>query len=163
MTTPSTVEFRFERSLRDVLAAAQLYQAGTTKHRIYQIVALVLVVFATYQGFSLGFGGNQLLLIAIGLLLALDPIPLILTVVSSFGIADHRYRIHAHAAGIELTHAQRSTTYPWARFVSMVENRHYLILVYGSWNYLAIPKRAISAEQRAAFDALLSQHLRIHA
>jgi hypothetical protein len=163
MTTPDVLEVRFERELRDVLAAAQLYQSGTTKHRVYQIVALILVVFATYQGLSLGFGGNQLLLIVIGLLLALDPIPLILTVMSSFGIPDRCYTLRVTEQGIELSNSSRTATFAWNRFNSLVENQRYLLLVYGSWNYIAIPQRAFSKEQRALFDTMLTKQVQIKA
>lgn len=161
MTMPASFEIRYERTLRDVLAAAQLYQSGTTKHRIYQVVALVLVVVATYQGLTLGFGGNQLLLIAIGILLAIDPVPLILTVMSSFGAPEQAYTVQFSDAGVHVNVGQRSTQLPWARFVSVVENRRYLLLVHGSWSYVIIPQRAFTPAQRQQFQQMLHTYRKV--
>ena len=161
MTMPDSFEIRYERNLRDVLAAAQLYQSGTTKHRIYQVVALILVVVATYQGLTLGFGGNQLLLIAIGILLAIDPVPLILTVMSSFGAPEQAYTVQFSDAGVHVHVGQRSTQFPWARFVSIVENRRYLLLVHGSWSYVTIPQRAFTAEQRQWLQQMINTHRKV--
>jgi len=161
MTAPTSVEIRYERTMRDVLAAAQLYQAGTTKHRIYQVVALILVAVATYQGLTLGFGGNQLLLIVIGMLLAIDPVPLILTVMSSFGTPEQAYTVQFSDAGVQVQVGQRSTLFPWARFVSIVENQRYLLLVHGSWSYVSIPQRAFTTEQRAWFQQMIHTHRKV--
>lgn len=161
MTIPASFEIRYERTLRDVLAAAQLYQAGTTKHRIYQVVALVLVAVATYQGLTLGFGGNQLLLIAIGILLAIDPVPLILSVMSSFGAPEQTYTVQCSDAGVHVHVGQRSTLFPWARFVSIIENRRYLLLVHGSWSYVIIPQRAFTAAQRQWFQEMITTYRKV--
>ena len=107
MTVPPV---RFQRNLRDVLAAAQLYQAGTTKHRIYQIVALVIIAVASYQGYTLGFGTNQLLLISIGVLLAIDPVPLILMTVTALSQPDPSTTLVLDNEGINVQSGTASRT-----------------------------------------------------
>lgn len=141
MTVPAV---RFQRNLRDVLAAAQLYQAGTTKHRIYQVVALILIAVASYQGLTLGFGINQLLLIGIGILLAIDPVPLILMTVTALSQPETATSVSIDERGVHLQIGNTSRTYEWKQFNTIVENRQYYLLVYGNWAYITIPRRAFN-------------------
>ncbi len=158
MTVPPV---RFQRNLRDVLAAAQLYQAGTTKHRIYQIVALVIIAVASYQGYTLGFGTNQLLLISIGVLLAIDPVPLILMTVTALSQPDPSTTLVLDNEGINVQSGTASRTFVWKQFTTIVENRQYYLLVYGNWAYIAIPRRAFqSADHHTQFMNTLNQHLK---
>lgn len=158
MTAPSV---RFQRNLRDVLAAAQLYQSGTTKHRIYQVVALVLIAVASYQGFTLGFTLNQLLLITIGILLAIDPVPLILMTVTALSQPDKVTAITIDDHGMHVQSGDASRTFAFTQFRSVVENRHYYLLVYGNWSYISIPRRAFqSADHHTQFMSALNQRLK---
>ncbi|MFZ9857054.1 MAG: YcxB family protein [Roseiflexaceae bacterium] len=152
---------RFQRNLRDVLAAAQLYQSGTTKHRIYQVVALILIAIATYQGFTLGFTLNQLLLIGIGVLLAIDPVPLILMTVTALSQPDKTTLVSINDQGVHVQSGDATRTFGFAQFRSIIENRLYCILVYGNWAYISIPRRSFtSAEHYTQFMRVLNQHLK---
>lgn len=158
MTVPPV---RFQRNLRDVLAAAQLYQAGTTKHRIYQVLALILITVASYQGLTLGFGMNQLLLIGIGVLLAIDPVPLILMTVTALSQPDPVTSIAIDSQGVLVQSGNASRTYTWNQFRTIIENRQYYLLVYGNWAYIAIPRRVFSsADHHTQFITALNQHLK---
>ena len=158
MTTPITLEYALQT--RDTLAVAQLYQSTTTKHRIYQGIALVLVGIATWQGFTIGFGGNQLLLIVIAILLAIDPIPLLLMTMSSFNNPRNTVKLVIDETGIQRVGAERSVTSPWAQFSHTIENSQYLILVLGSWNYLAIPKRALTKDIATSVNHIITTQLK---
>lgn len=159
MTTPITIEYGI--TIRDTLAVAQLYQATTTKHRIYQLVALVLAGIATWQGFTIGFGGNQLLLIVIAVLLTIDPIPLLLMTMSSFNNPRNTVTLRIDDTGVHRIVAERTITSSWAQFSHTIENSQYLVLVLGSWNYLAIPRRALQKDDRAAqVTRLINTHLK---
>lgn len=158
MTVPSV---RFQRNLRDILAAAQLYQSGTTKHRIYQVVALILIAVASYQGFTLGFTLNQLLLITIGILLAIDPVPLILMTVTALSQPDKTTSISIDDQGVHVQSGDASRTFAFTQFRSVVENRQYCLLVYGNWSYISIPRRAFSnADHHTQFMNALNQKLK---
>lgn len=147
MTAPITLEYVLHT--RDTLAVAQLYQSTTTKHRIYLAVALVLIGIATWQGFMAGFTGNQLLLIVIAVLLAIDPIPLLLMTMSSFNSPRNTVTLHIDATGVHRVVADRTITSTWAQFSHTIENSMYLVLVLGSWSYVAIPKRALQKDNLA--------------
>lgn len=152
---------RFQRNLRDVLAAAQLYQSGTTKHRIYQVVALVVIAIATYQGFTLEFTLNQLLLIGIGVLLAIDPVPLILMTVTALSQPDKTTSVMINDQGVHVQSGDATRTLAFHQFSSIVENRLYCILVYGNWAYISIPRRSFSnAEHYTQFMSMLNTHLK---
>ncbi len=152
---------RFQRNLRDVLAAAQLYQSGTTKHRIYQVVALILIAVASYQGFTLGFTLNQLLLISIGVLLAIDPVPLILMTVTALSQPDKTTSVSINDHGVHVQSGDATRTFAFHQFRSIVENRLYCILVYGNWAYISIPRRSFSsAEHYTDFMNVLNKHLK---
>jgi hypothetical protein len=152
---------QFQRNLRDVLAAAQLYQSGTTKHRIYQVVALILIAVASYQGFTLGFTLNQLLLIGIGVLLAIDPVPLILMTVTALSQPDKITSVTINDHGVHVTSGDATRTFAFNQFRSIVENRLYCILVYGNWAYISIPRRSFAnAEHYTQFMNVLNQHLK---
>lgn len=158
MTVPSV---RFQRNLRDVLAAAQLYQSGTIKHRVYQVVALVLIAVASYQGFTIGFTLNQLLLIGIGVLLAIDPVPLILMTVTALSQPDKVTSVSIDDQGVHVQSGEASRTFAFTKFRSVIENRQYYLLVYGNWAYISIPRRAFSsAEHHTKFMNALNQHLK---
>ena len=157
--TESTV--RFQRNLRDVLAAAQLYQSGTTKHRIYQVVALILIAVASYQGFTLGFTLNQLLLICIGVLLAIDPVPLILMTVTALSQPDKTTSVTINDQGVHVQSGDASRTFTFNQFRSMVENRQYFLLVYGNWSYISIPRRSFTnADHHTQFMNALNERLK---
>jgi hypothetical protein len=158
MTVPSV---RFQRNLRDVLAAAQLYQSGTTKHRIYQIVALILIAVASYQGFTLGFTLNQLLLISIGVLLAIDPVPLILMTVTALSQPDKFTSVTVDDLGVHVQSGDASRTFAFHQFSSIVESRQYYLLVYGNWSYISIPRRSFSnKDHHTQFMDALNQRLK---
>lgn len=160
MTTPILIEYSLQT--RDTLAVAQLYQATTLKHRIYQIVALMLIGFATWQGLTLGFTGNQLLLIGIAVLLAIDPIPLLLMTMSSFNNPRNTVKLQIDETGVHRVVADRTITSTWAQFSHTIENNQYVVLVLGSWNYLAIPKRALhNGDLATQLNQAIATHLRV--
>lgn len=149
-------------SIRDTLAAAQLYQTTTIKHRIYQAVAGVLFVLALWQGFSTSFGGNQLMLIVIALLLAIDPVPLILMVMSSINKPDATTTLQIDDNGVTRLLGERTVLVPWAKFNRSIENQRYVLLVAGSWNYIVIPQRSFTTPQhKSAFVQLINTHLKV--
>lgn len=148
-------------SIRDTLAAAQLYQTTTIKHRIYQTVAGVLFALALWQGFSTSFGGNQLMLIVIALLLALDPVPLILMVMSSFNQPNATNTLRVDDSGITRVIGDRTAHVAWSQLHRSIENRNYILLVAGSWNYIVIPQRAFSsATFKNTFQQFMNAHLK---
>jgi hypothetical protein len=149
-------------SIRDTLAAAQLYQTTTVKHRIYQTVAGLLFALALWQGFSTSFGGNQLMLIVIALLLAIDPVPLILMVMSSFNQPNTTTTLRIDDTGVTRVLGERTTLVPWTKFNRSIENRSYILLVAGSWNYIVIPQRAFNAPHlKPAFMQYINTHLKV--
>ncbi len=149
-------------SIRDTLAAAQLYQTTTIKHRVYQAVAGVLFALALWQGFSTSFGGNQLMLIAIALILAIDPVPLILMVMSSFNQPNTTTTLQIDDTGVTRVLGERTTLVPWTKFNRSIENRSYVLLVAGSWNYIVIPQRSfITPQHKSAFVQLINTHLKV--
>jgi hypothetical protein len=149
-------------SIRDTLAAAQLYQTTTMKHRVYQAVAGVLFALALWQGFSTSFGGNQLMLIAIALLLAIDPVPLILMVMSSFNQPNTSTTLQIDDTGVTRVLGERTTLVSWTKFNRSIENRSYVLLVAGSWNYIVIPQRSFTTPQlKSAFVQLINTHLKV--
>lgn len=146
-------------SIRDTLAAAQLYQTTTIKHRIYQAVAGVLFALALWQGFSTSFGGNQLMLIVIALLLAIDPVPLILMVMSSFNQPSTATTLQIDDSGVTRILGERTVLVPWTQLNRSIENRNYVLLVAGSWNYIVIPQRSFTTPQH---KSLFAQHINAH-
>jgi len=149
-------------SIRDTLAAAQLYQTTTVKHRVYQTVAGVLFALALWQGFSTSFGGNQLMLIVIALLLALDPVPLILKVMSSFNQPNATNTLRFDDSGVTRIIGDRTAHVAWAQLTRSIENRSYILLVAGSWNYIVIPQRAFNAPHlKPAFMQYINTHLKV--
>lgn len=160
MTTPLTLEYVM--STRDTLAVAQLYQSTTKKHRLYQAIALVLVSVAAWQGFTIAFGSNQLLLILIALLLAIDPIPLLLMTLSSFNNPRTSVKLRIDDTGIHRMVGDRTVTSGWAQFSHTIENHQYIVLVLASWNYLAIPRRALQQDGAAThLTQFITTHLKV--
>jgi hypothetical protein len=80
---------------------------------------------------------------------------------SSFGSPEQSYTVQFSDAGVLVQVGTRSTQFPWARFVSIVENRRYLLLVHGSWSYVTIPQRAFTAAQRDWFQQMLNTHRKV--
>jgi hypothetical protein len=155
------IQLTVTTSIRDTLAAAQLYQTTTMKHRIYQAVAGVLFVLALWQGFSTSFGGNQLMLIVIALLLALDPVPLILMVMSSFNQPHTTSTLLIDDTGITRVLGERTVLVPWTKLNYSIENRNYVLLVAGSWNYIVIPQRSFTTPQlKSSFVQQINTHLK---
>jgi|GEM_PF-1575911 len=149
-------------SIRDTLAAAQLYQTTTFKHRIYQAIAGVLFALALWQGFSTSFSGNQLMLIVIALLLAIDPVPLILMVMSSFNQPHTATTLQIDDAGVTRMIGERTILVPWTKLNRSIENRNYVLLVAGSWNYIVIPQRSfITPQHKSTFTQLITTHLKV--
>lgn len=160
MTVPITISYTM--SIRDTLAVAQLYQATTRKHRLYQAIALVLAGIAVWQGVTLGFSTNQLLLILIAILLAIDPIPLLLMTMSSFNNPRTNVKLVIDEQGIHRDVADRTVTSSWAQFTHTIENSQYIVLVLGSWNYLAIPRRALKKDDLATqFTHAIATYLKV--
>jgi len=155
------IQLAITTSIRDTLAAAQLYQTTTVKHRIYQAVAGVLFALALWQGFSTSFGGNQLMLIVIALLLALDPVPLILMVMSSFNQPNAINTLRIDDSGVTRIIGDRTAHVTWPQLTRSIENRSYILLVAGSWNYIVIPQRAFSNPNlKNMFHQLINAHLK---
>ena len=160
MTTPITLDYVM--STRDTLAVAQLYPSTTKKHRDYQAIALTRVGVAAWQGFTSAFGTNQLLLILIALLLAIDPVPILLMTLSSFNNPRTTVKLRIDETGIHRVVADRTITSGWAQFSHTIENNQYLILVLSSWNYLAIPRRAMQHGDVATRVAhIIATHLKV--
>ncbi|MFM2033045.1 MAG: hypothetical protein RLZZ297_1810 [Chloroflexota bacterium] len=153
--TPIRVTYR--TSISAAIAAAQLYQSSTLKHRVYQIIALGVFSFTLYEAYRTGFTSTQVLLYAIATLLFIDPVPLILMAVTRLGQPDLPTTATADATGISLTTGDRTVTHPWAHFTSSVENQRFLLLVIAPWNYVAIPRAVLHASGHdAQLRALLA-------
>lgn len=149
-------------SIRDTLSAAQLYQTTTIKHRIYQAGAGVLFALALWQGYSLSFGGNQLMLIVIALLLAIDPVPLILMIMSSFNQPKNNTTLLIDESGVTRIIGDRTAHVTWTKLTRSIENRNYILLVAGSWNYIVIPQRAFSnPNSKNTFQQFINTHLKV--
>lgn len=156
------IQISVTTSIRDTLAAAQLYQTTTIKHRIYQTVAAALFGLALWQGFSTSFGGSQLMLIVIALLLALDPVPLILMLMSNSKKLNTTTVLHIDDLGITRTSGELKTRVNWTKLTRSIENANYILLVAGPWNYIVIPQRAFNLPQlKAAFRQKIDTHLKV--
>lgn len=154
------ISFSYRTSISAAMAAAQLYQGSTLKHRVYQLVALGVFGFTLYQAYRIGFTSTQVLLYGIAILLFIDPVPLILMSVTRLGQPDLPTTISATPAGVSVTTGDRTVTHAWEKFTSSVENQRFLLLVIAPWNYLAIPTATLtSSGQNDAFRALIAASL----
>lgn len=160
MTTPASITCRY--SMSDGLAAATLYQGSTLKHRVYQLVALGIFGFTLYQAYRTGFQSSQLLLYLIAILLFVDPVPLILMSVTRLSQPAWPTTLTFDSSGIVVAVNDRSSTYPWAKFTKIIENRRFILLVHGSWGYLVIPTVVLKASgHEQTVRNLLASSLRI--
>ena len=157
----TAISFSYRTSISAAMAAAQLYQGSTLKHRVYQITALGVFSFTLYEAYRIGFTSTHVLLYAIAILLFIDPVPLILMSVTRLGQPDLPTTISADTSGLRVTTGDRTGTHEWATFSRSVENQRFLLLVIAPWNYIAIPTATLTASgQNDAFRALLAASLR---
>jgi hypothetical protein len=101
------------------------------------------------------------MLIAIAFILAIDPVPLILMVMSSFNQPNTSTTLQIDDTGVTRVLGEQTTLVPWTKFNRSIENRSYILLVAGSWNYIVIPQRAFSNPNlKNMFHQLINAHLK---
>jgi YcxB-like protein len=155
---PFTLNYRPNQA--EQLEAARRYQATTRKHLFYRALSIAscgVVLWSIANGMQL--------LAIIWLILALytwfDPIPLLLAWIGSRGGKDAPpYDATFADKGITFVIGDKPTQRNWERYTKLIETPNLFLLIYGSWAYSIVPRRAIgdtAAQER--FKALVQGKL----
>jgi hypothetical protein len=152
---PAAIVLRYRPTLAEQREAARAYQRTTRKFYIYRALSLVSLAIAVWAL----LGSNAAISAPIWLVLAaftwFDPLPLLMVWLSFRGTAkDPPYQAAFSATGVTFDIAGSVVTRGWERYKRLLETPRLIILIYGSWTYSVIPRRA--AGDAAAQEQLLA-------
>lgn len=157
-----TIVVEFDNTLADHLAAERLYYSSTFWSKGDKIVAVAIVVAIVIFAISRGW-----------LFLVLLP----LAPLEWFGLLSpyrlrtalffkrnpkflETYHLSFSDGGIHFQTASINSRIAWTHYSRTLEDRHVILLVYGTRMYTVIPKRAFGgSSQIVAFEELIDKHL----
>ena len=157
---PFTLSYRPDSA--EQLEAARRYQATTRKHLVYRLLSVVSLGIVVWSLFTPGMQ----LLTPIWLVLAaytwFDPLPLFLSWMGARGAKNAQpYDAVFSEQGVTFIVGDRRVQRGWERYHKLIETPRLFVLVYGSWAYSIIPRRAVGdAAAQERFVTLLKAQLK---
>lgn len=157
-----TVVLRYTQQIAELTHAARVYQRSTRKHLVYKVLGMLAIFLAAWTFLRTGPDLGPALLLALGIFLWFDPVPL---VVLGAGLRNtvavrEPYETVIDARGTHFSIAGNRTSRTWDKYLRFLESERVFVLVYGRWMYSVIPKRALGGEAHvAALRELLRQRI----
>lgn len=159
----STISLTFRYAERDYVRALRAHYASRLRLRFDIVVAVVLACIGAYlwRSPSLHWLGLACVVVAVAfgliLVVAFSVIPpLAFRREPKF---HDEYSLTFSPEGIHFCTAHIDSQLQWSMYSRALIDAHSYLLYYGSRQFTVIPKRVFqSAEQRQAFEQLLTQH-----
>lgn len=154
---------RYRPNPAEQLEAARAYRRTTRKFIAYRVVSVLAVGVAIWSIFlSDGAEVMALIWLALAAFTWFDPLPLLLTWISARGGASAPpYTAVFDDQAVTFDVGGQKIRRAWERYSRLIETPTLLVLVYGSWAYSIVPRRAIGdADAQARLVAFLSGRLR---
>lgn len=160
-----TISLQFRYTEEEFIAATRLYLTRSADFIIRLVVCLLYSIVALSLLMWLELGSDILILFIVA-----TCIPFLIGFLHLFVVPRQRFRsdpkfqdeyfLQFSDDGIQFKTAQIDALLQWSLYTKVLENDRFYLLVYGKNMISVIPKRAFySAQQEAAFDALLRRKL----
>ncbi len=152
---PFTLNYRPDAA--EQLEAARRYQATTRKHLVYRLLSIASLGVVVWSLFTPGMQILTIIWLALAAYTWFDPLPLFLSWMGARGGKNAPpYDAIFADQGITFVIGDRKVQRGWDRYIKLIETPRIFILIYGSWAYSIIPRRAIGdAEAQQQFLTLL--------
>jgi hypothetical protein len=143
---------RYTQQIPELLHATRLYQRTTRKHQFYKVIGVLTIFGAAWLAVTVGVTPPMLLLLGLGIFAWFDPIPLLLVWLGYRNSVATResYETTLDQRGTTFALGKHRTTRPWDKYRGVLESNLVFVLVFGTWAYSVIPKRALGDQAQVA-------------
>jgi hypothetical protein len=160
--TTDALVLRYTQRIDELTHAARVYQRSTRKHQVYKVLGLLAIFLAAWTFLRSGPDLGPALLLALGVFLWFDPVPLIVLGAGLRNTAAVRdpYETLIDARGTHFSIGKNRVSRGWDKYQRLLESERVFVLVFGRWAYSVIPKRVLAdPAQEAALRELLRRHI----
>jgi hypothetical protein len=156
---PLTLTYR--PTLGEQLEAARYYRTTTRKYHFYRLLSLLCVGVATWAIFVSGIPVMAIIWLALAAFTWFDPMPLFLIWIGARGSAKAPpYEATLNQQGIAFNINGQKVSREWGRYRRLLQTPNLFVLIYGSWAYSILPRRAMGdAEAQERLRKLIEEKI----
>ncbi|GAB4109571.1 MAG: hypothetical protein Fur005_11740 [Roseiflexaceae bacterium] len=157
---PLTLNYR--PSVAEQLEAARRYRSTTRKFVFYRVVSVAAIAATIWALLTPGAQLMAIVWIILALFTWFDPLPLLLVWIGArTGANGPEYSATFDQQGITFDMNGQRIHRNWDRYTKLLETPNLFLLVYGSWSYSIIPRRAIGdGASQSQFATLIGSQIK---